>query len=67
VAKVDAALIAVISRAHANIKAFHAKHLRQSWEESGDDAPFWASGSPRSIAPASMFPAEKRSTPRVFS
>jgi len=37
VAKVDPALIAVLTRAHANIKAFHAKHLRQSWEESADD------------------------------
>ena len=37
VAKVDAALIAVLTRAHANIKAFHAKHLRQSWEESTED------------------------------
>ncbi|HUW61401.1 MAG TPA: histidinol dehydrogenase [Candidatus Bathyarchaeia archaeon] len=37
VAKVDPALIAVLTRAHANIKAFHAKHLRQSWEESDDD------------------------------
>jgi histidinol dehydrogenase len=37
VAKVDSALIAVLSRAHANIKAFHAKHLRQSWEESAED------------------------------
>jgi histidinol dehydrogenase len=37
VAKVDPALIAVITRAHANIKAFHAKHLRRSWEESAAD------------------------------
>jgi histidinol dehydrogenase len=37
VSKVDSALIAVLSRAHANIKAFHAKHLRQSWEESAED------------------------------
>ena len=37
VGKVDPALIAVLTRAHANIKAFHAKHLRQSWEESADD------------------------------
>jgi histidinol dehydrogenase len=37
VAKVDPALVAILSRAHANIKAFHSKHLRQSWEESDEE------------------------------
>lgn len=37
VGRVDAALVAVLERAHANIRAFHSKHLRQSWEESSED------------------------------
>ena len=37
VAGVDPAFVAILERAHANIRAFHAKHLRQSWEEVADD------------------------------
>ncbi len=37
VAKVDSELIAALERAHANIRAFHSKHLRESWEEVAPD------------------------------
>jgi histidinol dehydrogenase len=37
VATVDPKLIAVLERAHENIRAFHAKNLRQSWEETCED------------------------------
>lgn len=37
VTKVDPSLIAVLARAQANIRAFHGKNLRQSWEESAED------------------------------
>jgi len=37
VAKVDPSLVAVLTRAQANIRAFHAKNLRQSWEDSQED------------------------------
>ena len=37
VATVDPALVAILERAHANIRSFHAKHLRQSWEETAPD------------------------------
>ena len=36
-AQVAPALIAALERAHANIYAFHGKHLRQSWEEVAED------------------------------
>jgi len=35
--QVDAALLESLERAHARIRDFHAKHLRQSWEETCDD------------------------------
>lgn len=31
--QIDRDLIAALERAHENIRSFHAKHLRQSWEE----------------------------------
>ncbi|MBN2309139.1 MAG: histidinol dehydrogenase [Candidatus Hydrogenedentes bacterium] len=34
---VDPELIAALERAHANIRRFHEKNLRQSWEEVSDD------------------------------
>ncbi|MCP4641704.1 MAG: histidinol dehydrogenase [bacterium] len=34
---VDSGLLDALRRAHANIKAFHEKNLRQSWEERSDD------------------------------
>lgn len=37
VAKVDPALIAILERAQENIRAFHAKNLRESWEETFED------------------------------
>lgn len=37
VQQVDASLVAVLERAHGNIRDFHAKHLRQSWEEVTED------------------------------
>lgn len=37
VATVDSSLIAILERAHANIRSFHAKHLRESWEETAPD------------------------------
>ncbi len=36
-ASVDPELIAALTRAHANIKRFHEKFLRQSWEEKLED------------------------------
>lgn len=35
--KVDTALIDALERALANIRAFHARELRQSWEETSED------------------------------
>jgi histidinol dehydrogenase len=35
--RVDPGLIATLERAHGNIKNFHGKHLRQSWEEIDED------------------------------
>lgn len=37
VGQVDPGLVAVLERAHGNIRAYHGKHLRQSWEEIADD------------------------------
>ncbi len=37
VAQVDPELGAVLERAHANVRRFHSKHLRQSWEETAED------------------------------
>jgi len=37
VAGVDPKLRAILERAHENIRRFHAKHLRESWEEIADD------------------------------
>lgn len=37
IATVDKNLVAALERAHGNIRAFHAKHLRQSWEEVTED------------------------------
>ena len=37
VAGVDKELIAALERAHANIRRFHGKNLRQSWEETLED------------------------------
>lgn len=34
---VDPGLVATLERAHANIRSFHSKHLRQSWEDVADD------------------------------
>lgn len=34
---VDPGLVATLERAHGNIRSFHSKHLRQSWEEVYDD------------------------------
>lgn len=36
-ASVDSKLLAVLERAHENIRAFHAKRLRESWEEHYED------------------------------
>ena len=36
-AQVDPGLLAILERAHENIRAYHAKHLRQSWEETAED------------------------------
>lgn len=35
--QVDKNLIAALERAHENIRRFHSKHLRQSWEETLED------------------------------
>ncbi len=35
--KVDPKLISILERAHNNIKNFHSKYLRESWEESYED------------------------------
>jgi len=37
VATVDASLVSVLKRAHANIREFHSKSLRASWEETAED------------------------------
>ena len=37
VATVDPELVATLERAHANIRRFHEKNLRESWEETLDD------------------------------
>lgn len=37
VEQVDPALLAILERAHENIRRFHAKSLRESWEETSDD------------------------------
>jgi histidinol dehydrogenase len=37
VKSVEPALIAILERAHENIRRFHAQHLRESWEESFED------------------------------
>lgn len=37
VSEVDPFLIRSLERAHANIQAYHAKHLRTSWEETTED------------------------------
>lgn len=34
---VEPSLVAVLERAHANIREFHAKSLRESWEETSED------------------------------
>lgn len=36
-AQVDPNLIGILHRAHENIRKFHAKNLRQSWEDTSDD------------------------------
>lgn len=35
--QVDRNLVAALERAHENIRRFHSKHLRQSWEETLED------------------------------
>lgn len=37
VATVDPKILAVLERAHDNIRRFHAKRLRESWEETSED------------------------------
>ena len=37
VATVEPSLVAVLERAHANIREFHEKALRESWEETSED------------------------------
>lgn len=37
VSGVDQALVAALERAHKNIRQFHEKNLKQSWEESAED------------------------------
>lgn len=37
VASVDPSLIAILERAHENIRRFHIKNLRESWEETYED------------------------------
>lgn len=37
VATVDPRLVAMLQRAHENIRRFHAKNLRESWEETAND------------------------------
>jgi len=37
VKKVDQKFIGILERAHENIRRFHAKNLRESWEETYDD------------------------------
>ena len=36
-ARVDPELIAALERAHANIRAFHQRHLSESWEDVAED------------------------------
>jgi len=36
-AQVDPLLMQSLERAHANIRAYHSKHLRESWEETAPD------------------------------
>jgi histidinol dehydrogenase len=36
-AGIDRELLAALERAHGNIRLFHSKHLRESWEEVSDD------------------------------
>ncbi len=35
--QVDPALLAILQRAYENVRRFHAKHLRESWEENYED------------------------------
>jgi len=35
--ELDPKLLAILQRAHDNIRAFHSKHLRESWEETFED------------------------------
>ncbi len=35
--QVDPALLAILQRAYENVRRFHAKHLRESWEENFED------------------------------
>ena len=37
VATVDPSLVSILERAHANIRSFHGKSLRESWEDAYDD------------------------------
>ncbi|MBI2435892.1 MAG: histidinol dehydrogenase [Candidatus Hydrogenedentes bacterium] len=37
VSRVDPQLLNILRRAHDNIRRFHAKHLRESWEETFED------------------------------
>lgn len=37
VATVEPSLVAILERAHENIRRFHAQHLRESWEEAFED------------------------------
>ena len=37
VATVDPSLVSILERAHANIRSFHGKSLRESWEETSED------------------------------
>ena len=36
-AQIDPGLLAILERAHANIRTYHSKHLRESWEETAED------------------------------
>ncbi len=36
-ASLDSDLLAALERAHENIRVFHSKHLRESWEETSED------------------------------
>ena len=37
IAEVEPSLISILERAHENIRGFHSKRLRQSWEETAED------------------------------